>query len=108
MTLYQPNQKVKKLAQALLTLQDQKELILFLRDLLTEPEIEELAGRLSVAIALSEGKSQRVVAKETGVSIATVTRVNQWLKRGMGGYQKVIAALKASNDSHSLHHSTKQ
>ncbi|MCC7304157.1 hypothetical protein IT418_01960 [bacterium] len=97
MTLYNPTTKIKTLIEALMALKDQKEYIAFLRDLLTEPEIEELAGRLAVARALSEGKSQRVVAKETGISIATVTRVNQWLKRGMGGYNIVIKRLQNKN-----------
>lgn len=104
MTLYNPSQKIKAVTQAFMQLNDQKEYIAFLRDLLTEPEIEELAGRLAVAQALSEGKSQRVVAKETGISIATVTRVNQWLKRGMGGYNLVIKRLSENTNKDSHHH----
>lgn len=98
MTFYKPTKKLKELVAALQTLNDSKEYAFFLRDLLTEPEIDELAGRLAVANALSEGKSQRLVAKETGVSIATVTRVNQWLKRGLGGYALAIKRLKAQGN----------
>lgn len=101
MTFYKPTKKLKELVNALQTLNDSKEYAFFLRDLLTEPEIDELAGRLAVARALSEGKSQRLVAKETGVSIATVTRVNQWLKRGLGGYELVIKRIKASEKEES-------
>lgn len=86
---------------ALLQLKDEKELAAFLRDLLTMPEIDELALRLAVAKQLNEGKTQRAVAKLTGASIATVTRVNQWLKRGMGGYKLVLERLY--NHRHQQH-----
>lgn len=83
------------LVQVFSVLTTKEELSLFLRDIFTEAEIAEFSGRLRVAQVLSEGKSQRTVAKETGISIATVTRVNKWLKRGNGTYQLVIDRLKA-------------
>lgn len=87
------------------TLKNEQELSLFLRDIFTEAEIAEFSGRLRVAQVLSEGKSQRTVAKETGISIATVTRVNKWLKRGNGTYQLVIDRLKnkSETDKHQSH-----
>jgi len=60
---------------------------------MTIDEIEEFASRWQVAKALNEGRTQREIAKDTGVSITTVTRVNQWLKRGMGGYKLVLKKL---------------
>lgn len=94
MTLYTPDAKVTKLAEGFTKPTNIDEMVAFLRDILTEPEINEFAGRFAVAQALAEGKSQRVVAKETGISIATVTRVNQWLLRGMGGYELVLKRLE--------------
>ena len=93
------NKNTKELCSALLLLSNEKEAMRFLRDLLTEPEIIEFGSRFKVARELSSGKSQRKVASETGVSIATVTRVNQWLKRGMGGYGLIIERLKGKNNS---------
>jgi TrpR-related protein YerC/YecD len=93
--------QLKKLYQAFLELKTTDEVARFCRDLMTESEIEEFAGRLDVAMKLSEGKPQRKVSSETGVSIATVTRVNQWLTRGMDGYKTVISRL---NQNH--HHSS--
>ena len=84
------NNKTEDLFEALLLLKDTDEAARFLRDLLTEGEIEEFAARWQVAQELESGKTQRTVSRETGVSIATVTRVNQWLKRGMGGYMTII------------------
>lgn len=91
----------KNLLRAWLLLQDEKEVASFCRDLLTVDEISELSLRLEVANQLNQGKTQRVVAKETGASIATVTRVNQWLKRGKGGYKLVLERLY--NHRHQQH-----
>jgi TrpR-related protein YerC/YecD len=88
------NPRSKKLFAAFLQLKTPEEVANFCRDLMTEAEIAEFAGRWEVAQKLAQGKSQRSVAAETGVSIATVTRVNQWLKRGMGGYELVLKRLQ--------------
>lgn len=81
------------LFQAFLTLRSEDEMAAFCRDIMTEPEIEALSGRLAAAAQLYAGISQREVSSDTGVSIATVTRVNQWLSRGLGGYKTVLDRL---------------
>jgi len=93
MTTYKPDQRLKNLVSAFQQLSSEDDYVAFLRDLLTEPEISEFTGRFAVAQGLASGKSQRTVSLETGVSIATVTRVNQWLLRGMNGYKTVIDRL---------------
>lgn len=92
---------MKKIYSALLQLKNEKEAATFCRDLLTLAEIDELNQRLEVADLLNQGKTQRAVAKVTGASIATVTRVNQWLKRGKGGYKLVLERLY--NHRHQQH-----
>ena len=89
------NKKTERLFKAFLSLETVDEIAAFCRDLMTEPEINEFASRLEVASLLDEGKSQRQVSAESGVSIATVTRVNQWLSRGMNGYKLVLNRLNA-------------
>jgi len=93
------NKKTKSLFKAILLLKTEEEVANFCRDLMTEPEIEEFASRWEVAQKLAKGLSQRNVSAETGVSIATVTRVNQWLKRGMNGYKLVIDRLNHHHPS---------
>lgn len=100
------NPKTQKLFNAFLQLKTADEVARFCRDLMTEPEIIEFADRWLVAQELDMGKSQRKVSADTGVSIATVTRVNQWLRRGMDGYRLVIDRLKSS--SNSLHHHSRR
>lgn len=85
--------ETKELFTAFLQLKTADEVAAFCRDLMTEAEIKEFAGRFAVAKELQAGKSQREVSRKTGVSIATVTRVNQWLQRGMNGYKTVLARL---------------
>ncbi|MDO8609808.1 MAG: YerC/YecD family TrpR-related protein [bacterium] len=88
---YKPqNKKELALAQAFLKLKTQQDILNFLRDLLTQPEIEEFANRLEIARLLTKGVSYLKIAKQTGVSTTTVTRVAQWLNNGCGGYQKVL------------------
>lgn len=94
------NKATDNLFKAFLTLKTVDEVANFCRDLLTEPEIEEFAGRFAVAFELSQGKSQRTVAKNTGVSIATVSRVNLWLTRGTGGYKTAIERLNKFHHHH--------
>lgn len=85
------DKREKELAKAFLKLKTDQEVMNFLRDLLTLSEIEEFANRLEMARLLKKGLSYQKIAKETGASTATVTRVAQWLFHGCGGYRKVLS-----------------
>jgi len=84
------NAKEKQLAKAFLSLKKEQDVVNFLRDLLTLPEIDEFANRLEIARLLLRGETYLTIAKETNVSTTTVTRVAQWLFHGCGGYWKVL------------------
>ncbi len=84
----------KVLFEAVLSLKSASEAEAFFRDLMTPQEIETFAERFKVALLLTKGISYREIYDKTGVSTATITRVNQWLERGMGGYKLAIARLK--------------
>jgi TrpR-related protein YerC/YecD len=83
--------KLKKLAQAFLSVKTTTEMTNFLRDLCTLEELEELSGRWEAVHLLNKGVSYREIAKQTGISTTTVTRVAHWLNHGEGGYKKVIS-----------------
>ncbi len=88
------NDREKLLADSFLNLADRQEVLNYLRDLLTPVEIEEFAKRLEIAKMLHEEKgSYQEIATKVSVSTTTVTRVAQWLKRGCGGYEKVLSRL---------------
>lgn len=97
------NTKTKALFSAFLQLKTADEVAAFCRDLMTPAEIEEFASRWQVAKELAKGKPQRAVSASTGVSIATVTRVNQWLLRGMNGYKTVLSRLNSKQKHHHQH-----
>jgi TrpR-related protein YerC/YecD len=94
------NKKSGELFNAFLQLKTAGEVANFCRDLMTEPEIFEFSARFDAAKVLYAGKPQRQVSRETGVSIATVTRINQWLRRGMNGYKLVLDRLTKKTLSH--------
>ncbi|MDQ6984768.1 MAG: YerC/YecD family TrpR-related protein [Candidatus Dojkabacteria bacterium] len=94
------NKKSEDLFEAILKLKTVDEAANFMRDLLTEKEIEEFSSRFEVAKELDKGKPQRQVATEAGVSIATVTRVNRFLKNGMDGYRLILDRLNSHHHSH--------
>lgn len=62
----------------------------FLRDLCTRHELESMAQRWEVARLVDEGVPYLEIARRTGASTATVTRVAQWVRHGEGGYREVL------------------
>lgn len=53
-----------------------------LEALLTPGELQNIATRLEIAHLLKSGMTQRDIAKQLGVGIATVTRGSRELKAG--------------------------
>ena len=84
----------KKLSQAFIGLKNEKEVFALLRDICTLSEMSAMAERLDVADQVSRGVTYRAIAKNTGASTATITRVAHWLHNGMGGYHSVLARTK--------------
>jgi TrpR-related protein YerC/YecD len=84
----------KALIQAFLALKTAGEARRFLRDLLTEGEIEEFGKRLLTARLLKEKVPYSKIEVQTGLSSTTIARVASWLRRGGGGYRLVLGRLK--------------
>ena len=64
------------------------------RDLCTRRELEEMSQRWAVVRLLDEGLTYREIADRTGVSTATITRINQWLRHGTGGYRLALDRMR--------------
>ena len=75
---------------AIASLRTVEECYSFFEDVCTIKEITEMAQRLRVAKMLSQGTSYQNICKETGVSTATISRVNKCLEYGNGGYRLAI------------------
>jgi TrpR-related protein YerC/YecD len=83
----------KQFVRALLALNTPAEMRSFLRDLMTEGEIEDMAKRLETARMLSENATYPAVQEATGFSTTTIARVSKWLQEGEGGYATVLNRL---------------
>lgn len=81
------------LFEAVLALETPEEAARFFRDLCTIHEIDEFSQRWAIARKLDQGLPYRRIAEETASSTATVTRINQWLKHGTGGYRLMLDRL---------------
>ncbi len=90
MTTQWKTTKLKALAGTLLEVKNEKEMLNFLRDLCTLEELEEISNRWHIVKLLKKGMPYREIAKKTGVSTTTVTRIAHWFKHGEGGYQTAI------------------
>ncbi len=89
------NAQTDLLMQALLALESPEDAYRFLEDICTIQELQSIAQRLHVACLLRERVTYQEIAKRTGASTATISRVNRSLTYGAGGYQKVLRALEA-------------
>lgn len=85
--------KNKQLIAAILALKTEDEARRFLRDLMTEKEIEEFGKRLRAAEMLTEKIPYTRIENETGLSSTTVARVAKWLNGKEGGYRTIINKL---------------
>jgi TrpR-related protein YerC/YecD len=85
--------ETSELFDAVLALRTKDEAAAFFRDLCTLRELTELSHRWAVVRLLDQGRPYRQIAEATSASTATITRINQWLQHGAGGYRLVLDRL---------------
>ena len=88
------NEGYKMLIDAILSLENEEEVALFLEDLMTRKEISDAAQRMLVAKLLSEKVVYSKIAEETGASTATISRVNRSYQYGTGAYRTVLKRIE--------------
>lgn len=88
------NAETAALFEAVLALEDGEEAAAFFRDLCTRRELSDLSHRWAVVRLLDQGIPYREIAEVTGASTATITRINQWLQHGAGGYRLILERFK--------------
>jgi len=81
------------LFKAILSLHDEQECYDFFEDICTIAEIKSLAQRLHIARMLRQKKTYTEICDTTGVSTATISRVNRALEYGADGYKLVLDRL---------------
>ena len=82
---------------AISMIKDKRECADFFVDLCTIKEIKEMSKRYKAANMLYEGHNFNEIIKETGISSATLARVNKSLQYGSGGYIKQIKKNKGGS-----------
>lgn len=88
------NEMTDQLFKAILLLENIDECHRFFEDIATISEIQGLSQRLEVARMLDEGLIYEDIAKKTGASSATISRVKKCLIYGADGYQIVLSKIK--------------
>lgn len=86
--------EVNDLFEAILSLNSVEECYKFFEDACTIKEVLEIAQRLKAAKMLKGGVNYAEITKETGMSTATISRVNRCLEYGNGGYSMVLERLE--------------
>lgn len=93
------NDATAALFDAVISLESREEAAHFFRDLCTRRELEEISQRWAVVRKLAAGLPYREIAADTGVSTATIVRINQWLRHGTGGYQQMLDKLQSGRET---------
>ena len=95
------SEQADNLARAILALNSEEDCYRLFEDLFTIREIQDLSQRLEVARLLQNQSTYTEIVEKTGVSTATIGRVNRALNYGAGGYQLVLAKMadKAEKES---------
>jgi TrpR-related protein YerC/YecD len=86
--------KIEYLFKAILSLEDMRECSEFFEDLCTVSEIQEMSRRLYAARLLNTNHVYSDIAERTGLSTATISRVNRCLKYGSDGYAAIIPRIE--------------
>lgn len=91
------NKNYKELCKLLLSIENEKEADLLLRDLFTPQELEEFSERWQIVQELDKGTPQREIAQKLNVSISTITRGSTTLKYGSKGFSYFLTKFKKSS-----------
>ncbi len=85
--------------EAVLQLQNTEEAILFFKDLCSSTEICAIEQRFEVARLLCKGEVYVDIAKATGASSATISRVNRFLTEGTGEFRQIFDRMNLEETS---------
>ncbi len=87
------DQTKEYLFEAILSLETIDDCYNFFDDICTIKELDEMAKRMCGAKMLDENKVYTEITEKTGLSTATISRINRCLKYGSNGYTKVLKKL---------------
>lgn len=88
------NENIEFLYRSILSLENIEDCRNFFEDICTSSELLEMSRRLQAAKMLNDGVVYSEIASKTGLSTATISRVNHCIKYGNEGYVKVLKRMK--------------
>lgn len=92
------NDQTDLLMEAVQQLQSTEDAYRFFEDICTIAEVKSMAQRIEVARLLRAGVTYQEIAKKTGASSATISRVNRALLYGADGYRRVLDAMESTEE----------
>ncbi len=95
------DENIEKLFEAILTLETLEECYDFFEDICTVDEIQGISRRLCAAKMLMDNRVYSEITSETGLSTATISRVNRSMKYGNGGYAMVFERMENNKNKES-------
>ena len=93
------NGQTDLLMEAVLKLESIEDAYRFFEDICTIAEVKSMGQRIEVARLLRAGVTYQEIARETGASSATISRVNRALLYGADGYRRVLDALEERSEN---------
>ena len=87
------DEQTDNLFRAVLSLNNIDECYAFFEDLCTVSELREMAKRLTAARMHNNNYIYSDISDKTGLSTATISRVNRCLKYGNDGYAEILRRL---------------
>jgi len=92
MTMNDPrvNENFSELARVLSKVSEGALMEDFLRCLLTQAEIADIAGRWALVKALRQNVPQREIAKDLNISLCKITRGSREMKKDNSGFMRVL------------------
>ena len=88
------DERIDFLFEGILSLNSVEECYDFFEDLCTIAEIQEMSKRMHAAKMLYNISVYTEVSEQTGLSTATISRVNRCLKYGSDGYLSVLEKIE--------------
>jgi len=93
------SKSLDQLFEAVLTLETVEDCYRFFEDVCTVKELQDLSQRFQIAVLLDQGMNYQSIVKEVDTSSTTISRVNNCLNYGSGGYRNALSRLKAAKEA---------
>ena len=94
------NENIEFLYKSIVSLDNIEDCKSFFEDICTKSVLFEMSRRLKAAKMLADGIVYSEIAAKTGLSTATISRVNHCLKYGSSGYLNVLKKLEIEEKRH--------